>query len=369
LRVILLGGGSAGHLFPSVAVAQRLVGELGAEVLFIGAEGKLDSRILQQQGLPHRLIEARPFPYGVSLDAVKAAGAAIRSARSCLRISREFGADAMFSAGGYLGAAGTLAAAWSGLPIVCHASDALPDRANRLLAPWGSRITVNYSAAARYFPAAKTVVTGQPIRREFFETTREQARSSLGIPPEAFVLLVVGGSQGARTLNHGTTGALSRLLSDESTYVVHLTGAAEHEDTLARAREQIGDSPRYIAQAFSEDPWVTTSVADLCLTRGGASGLAETAAKGVPMIVVPYPHAAGHQRLNIPVLVDAGAAIPVEDAELTPDRLAHTVAELRGDRGRLGEMSRNALGATNPRAAEDIAQILAQLAVQGGATG
>ncbi len=360
-----MGGGTAGHLFPSVAVAQRLIDRLGAEVLFIGAEGKLDSRILQQQGLPHRLIPARPFPYGLSLDAVAAVGAVLRGATLCARIAREFRADALFGAGGFVGAAGTLAAAWTGLPSVCHASDALPDRANRLLAPWAGRITTHYEAAAAHFPRAKTTVTGQPIRREFLATTPQQAREALGIPDGAFVLLVAGGSQGARTLNHATVGALDRLLSDEAAFVLHLTGAAEHQDTVYRARRCVGDHPRYRAMAFCEEPWLTTTAADLCLTRGGASGLAEMTVRGVPTVVVPYPYAAGHQRLNATELVESKAAVLIEDAELTPDRLAETVGQLRGAPERLAEMSRAALAVARPQAADDIAQIIAEVARTG----
>ena len=114
--------------------------------------------------------------------------------------------------------------------------------------------------------------------------------------------------------------------------------------------------------AFCEEPWLTTTAADLCLTRGGGSGLAEMTVKGVPMVVVPYPYAAGHQRLNATELVESKAAVLIEDADLTPERLAQTVADLRGAPGRLSEMSRAALALARPEAAESIAQIIAEVA-------
>lgn len=366
MRVALMGGGTAGHLFPSVAVAQRLVADHGAEVLFIGARGRLDERILSEQSLPHRLIPARPFPYGFSLKTLVAIWALLRSSGECLPILREFGPDVVFGAGGYVSVAGVLAATRLGIPSVCHVSDAMPDRANRLLSRWATRITCHFADAAGHFDAARTQVTGQPVRREFFATDRDSARETLGIPPDAFVLLVSGGSQGARTLNASTVTALPRLLADPLTYVVHLTGALEYEQFSAQARELVGEEPRYRCLAFHEHPWELIAAADIALTRGGASSLAEMAVLGLPMIVVPYPYAAAHQTLNARHLTDAGAAILVANADLTPERLADEVEDLRADRPRLGAMREAAVRVSRPRAAEEIAELVARTAADRG---
>lgn len=362
MRVALMGGGTAGHLFPSVAVAQRLVGDMRAEVLFIGAEGRLDSRILAEQNLPHELIPARPFPYGLSPKALPALWALHRSTRRCKGILRAFSPDVVFGAGGYVSVAGILAAARLRVPSVCHVSDARPDRANRLLARWATRITAHFEAAGRQFPEGKSVVTGQPVRVEFLQATREEAREALGIPREAFVLLIAGGSQGARTLNYAALGALEELLKIPSVHIVHLTGSLDHEDIARQARERISENPRYKCFAFHEQPWLPVTAADLCLTRAGASSLAEMVVVGLPMMIVPYPYAAAHQRLNAAPLVECGGAIMVEDADLTPQWLVRNVGELREAPQRLGEMSDALRAVSRPRAADDIAQIIAQLA-------
>jgi UDP-N-acetylglucosamine--N-acetylmuramyl-(pentapeptide) pyrophosphoryl-undecaprenol N-acetylglucosamine transferase len=361
VRAVLLGGGTAGHLFPSVAVAQRLLERPGTEVLFIGAEGRLDARILTEEGYPHELIPAHPFPYGLSAQALRAGWALLRGFRRCRTILARYRPDVVFGSGGYVSAAGILAAASLGIPRVCHASDALPDRANRLLAPCATRITTHYQAAAARFPARKVTVTGQPVRREFLEVTREAARQALGIPAEAFVFLVAGGSQGARSLNYATLGSLAALLEDPAAYVVHLTGARDYDDVLMAARDAVGDNPRYQAHAFHAEPWVTAAAADLGLTRGGASSLAEWGVCGLPMIIAPYPYAAAHQQANAAPLVEAGAAVLVQDADLSADWLTARVDVLRDDPAVLPRMAQAARAASHPTAAADIAAIVAAL--------
>lgn len=355
-----MGGGTAGHLFPSVAVAQRLVEILDAEVLFIGAEGRLDGRILAQQGMAHRLIPARPFPYSISLDSLRALWALWRSIARCRGILREFRPDVVFGAGGYVSVAGVIAASRLGIPSVCHASDAHPDRANRLLSRWATRITTHFDIAAASFPSAKTTVVGQPVRREFLQITRAQARAALNIPPEAFVLMVSGGSQGARTLNYATAGALGNILGDPATHVIHFTGALDRDEVLQRTAQVVGRD-RYHCLEFCEKPWEALAAADLCLTRGGASSLAEAAVLGTPMIIVPYPYAAAHQKLNAAPLEQSGAAIVIDNADLTPERLSLEVERLRSAPATLGGMSQAARGSSRPSAAEDIAHIIRDL--------
>ena len=365
MRVALLGGGTAGHLFPSIAVAQRLIADLGADVLFVGATGRLDSRILAQRALPHELIDARPFPYGLSLRVVPALWHLYRSVRECSEALRRFEPDVVFGSGGYVSVAGILAAARLGVPRVCHASDAHPDRANRLVGRWATRITTSYEAAASHFPGDRTTVTGQPVREEFLQAGRVEAREALGISQEAFVLFVTGGSQGARRLNHAVLGALESLLGDRDVCIIHLVGSLDYEDVAAHAREKIGDDERYRCFAFHEQPWLLAVAADLCLTRGGASSLAEMAVVGTPMIIVPYPYAAAHQTLNAAPLADAGAAMVVADADLSSDLLTSRVTELMSDRERMSRMSSAARSVSRPEAAEQIAQIVADAAQTG----
>jgi len=198
-----------------------------------------------------------------------------------------------------------------GIPTIIHASDALPDRANRALSRWATRITVSWPAAQAHFPAARTECTGQPLREELFAVTRAEAYGRLGLQPGLFTLLVTGGSQGARRLNEALLEALPELLRRGDLQVLHLTGGGEFEAVTARIQAMREGRPARVWTGTTCSRTSTTWArrcgrADLVVMRCGASSVSEAAAFGLPMILVPLPHAGGHQLLNAEPLVAAG---------------------------------------------------------------
>jgi len=361
-RVLMAGGGTAGHIFPCVAVAEELqVADPEAEVRFIGATGRIDGKLLAARGLPHDLIDARPMPYGLSAAALSGAVGLVRGALQTRRIIRAFRPDVMFSTGGYVGAAAGLAARWQGVPLVLHASDVLPDRSNRMLSRWAQVVTCVSPAAAEVFGEIATV-TGHPIRQEVASATAEDGVRKLGLDPALPTLLVTGGSQGARRLNDAVIGALPQLLDDLQ--IAHLSGALDYAALRAQA-EQMGSPERYHLIEHLPNVGLALAAADVVVTRAGAASLAESCLHGVPMIVVPYPHAGGHQRLNAEPLAEDGAAVLVEDEDFTADRLVALAREILADDVRRREMADAAIAAASPGAAADVADTL--LAVVGAA--
>lgn len=358
-RVLMTGGGTAGHLFPCVAVAEELgVADPEVEVSFIGARGRIDAELLAARGLPHDLIDARPMPYGISAAALSGAIGLLRGVRQVRRIIRRFRPDVMFSTGGYVGAAAGIAARWQGVPLVLHAADVRPDRSNRLLSRWAEVVTCVSPAAAEVFGEI-AVVTGHPIRREVAEATAEEGIRALGLEPERPTLMVTGGSQGARRLNNAVIGALPQLC--EEMQIVHLSGSLDYERLRSQA-EQMGMPARYHLIEHLPNVGLALAAADLVVTRAGAASLAESCLHGVPMIVVPYPHAGGHQRLNAAPLAEEGAAVIVEDEQFTSERLMALVREILGDDARRREMADAALAAASPGAAGDVADAVLAVA-------
>ncbi|MGD9495897.1 MAG: glycosyltransferase [Armatimonadota bacterium] len=369
LRVLMAGGGTAGHLFPCIAVEEELT-ELtpGVQVRFVGARGRIDERILASRGLPHELIDARPVPYRLAPATLRALGALLRAVGQSGRIIRDFRPHVLFTTGGYVGAAVGLAARRAGLRTVLHAADAQPDRGNRLLARWACAITTVAPAAARTLGHGARV-TGNPIRREVARATREDGIRELGLDAAAPTLLVTGGSQGARRLNLAVLEALPELLGGLGVQVVHLCGAADYETLRAAAVERIGVAQRYHLIEHLPNPGPALAAADLVVTRAGAGSLAEVCLHGVPMIVVPYPFAGGHQRLNAEPLVQAGAAVIVEDEQFTAGRLVELARELLGDEPRLREMAQAARAAAFPSAAREVAEVVLGVAHGGPCRG
>jgi UDP-N-acetylglucosamine--N-acetylmuramyl-(pentapeptide) pyrophosphoryl-undecaprenol N-acetylglucosamine transferase len=360
-RVLMAGGGTAGHLFPCVAVAEQLqAADPEVEVRFIGATGRIDAALLARRDLPHDLIDARPMPYGLSTAAVSGAVGLVRGVLQTRNVIRRFQPDVMFNTGGYVGAAAGIAARWQGVPLVLHAADVLPDRSNRMLSRWAEVVTCVSPAAAEVFGEI-AVVTGHPIRQEVAAATEEQGVRELGLDPEQPTLFVTGGSQGARRLNMAVIGALPELLEDLGVQIVHLSGALDYEHLRAEA-ERMGSPERYHLIEHLPNVGLGLAAADLVVTRAGAASLAEACLHGAPMIVVPYPHAGGHQRLNAEPLAEDGAAVIVEDAQFTSERLVGLAGEILRNDERRREMADAALAAASPGAAADVADTVLTVA-------
>lgn len=354
MRAAFTGGGTAGHLYPALAVAQRFLRRAPeAEALFLAARRPLDQELMAQHGLHHRLLSATGMPYGFSLQTAGSLARLAQGAWQAWCAYASWRPAVVFGAGGYVSAAAVPPAAWRQIPVVIHVSDAQPDRTNLALARYARTITVAFEAAARHFPAHKTVVTGQPVRDEILATNRDAARCELGYGADDFVLLVTGGSQGARSLNQALVSALPALARAEIR-VYHLTGHLDYDGVIAATRDlQVNDW--YRAGPYEARMELALAAADLVVMRAGSSSLAEAAAWGLPMVLVPYPHAGGHQRHNALPLASSGAALLVEDSELTGEWLAGTVRELARDTARRATMSLAARAWGSREAADRIA--------------
>jgi UDP-N-acetylglucosamine--N-acetylmuramyl-(pentapeptide) pyrophosphoryl-undecaprenol N-acetylglucosamine transferase len=357
--VALTGGGTAGHLFPCLAAAEQLrLADPDVDLLFIGSRHRLDAELLPRYGYAYELIASEGFPYGLSLKAVRSAVSLLQGFLAARRILRRFRPHVVFGAGGHVAAAVVPAARSLGIPIVIHASDSLPDRANRFLGRWATKITVAWPAAAAHFPAGRVECTGQPLREELFARTREEAYPLFGLAPGRLTLLVTGGSQGARRLNAAVAGALPKLLERGDVQVLHLTGALDFEQVKAQAEALAAPSDHYQCLPYSDEMGAAMRAADLIAMRCGASSVSEAAAFGLPMILVPYPHAGGHQRLNAVPLVEAGAGVMFEDSQFNADVLHDTVADLLDHPEKLAAMRQASANWGRRDAAARIAQIV-----------
>uniref|UniRef100_E6QKN6 N-acetylglucosaminyl transferase n=1 Tax=mine drainage metagenome TaxID=410659 RepID=E6QKN6_9ZZZZ len=362
-RILIAGGGTGGHIIPALAVARELVARHGAEVLFVGTERGLESRMVPEAGFSLKLVEVGPLNR-VSLGTrLKTLRLLPLSVLTCVRFIREFQADAVFGVGGYASGPAMAAALISRVPTLAFEPNAVPGLANRLVGRWVSAAAVNFAPAARWFRNAE--VTGIPVRAEFFEI----APPGTPRPPR---LLVFGGSQGARILNTLLPQVVGELLcSVPGLTVLHQAGARHVEATrlaYAEVCERAGiDSSRWRVEAFLDGMAECFAAADLILARSGASTVAELAAAGRPALLIPFAAAADdHQLANAEVMVRAGAAAMLTERELAaqPGRLMEALAGLLGDRGQLTAMGERARTQAHRDAASRIAGRLVELAGQ-----
>ena len=356
-RVLMAGGGTLGHLYPCLAVAEELEAETSAEVRFIGATGRVDEHVLRKRDLSHELIDARPLPYRFSPETLKGLVALWRAVRQSRQIIKRWQPHAVFSTGGYVGSSVGIAARMEGVPLVLHAADVDPDRGNRMLTRWAKAVTVVSPHAQEVF-GPKAVLTGNPIRREVAEASREAGISELGLDPSLPAIVVAGGSQGARRLNMAVLEALPQLTGEIGAQIIHLSGALDYPKLLRESRERYGSPANYHLIEHLPNLGLALAAADLAITRAGSSSLAELCLHGVPMIIVPYPHAGGHQRLNAQPLAEAGAAVVIEDEQFTAARLAEAVRGILSDEARRLMMAQAAQAEATPSAASDVADVI-----------
>jgi UDP-N-acetylglucosamine--N-acetylmuramyl-(pentapeptide) pyrophosphoryl-undecaprenol N-acetylglucosamine transferase len=348
LRVLIVGGGTGGHVIPALAIARELRDSSGAEVRFVGTARGLETRLVPEAGFALELIHVGQLK-GVSLmTRVRTMVDLPLGVMRCVGLLRSFRPDVVMGVGGYVSGPAMMAAILLRVPTLAFEPNAVPGLANRLVGKWVSAAAVNFEETRGYFRNAR--VTGIPVRREFFEIAEREG----GVGRR---LLVFGGSQGARVLNEVMPKIAVRLLEAVSGLeIVHQAGG-RHGVSTREAYERAGvDWARVRVQPYLDGMVEEFTGADLMLCRSGASTMAELAAAGKAAVLVPFPLAADdHQRKNADAFVAAGAAELIVESELTEERLLGAlVGLLRGDARRLA-MGRKARGLAHPRAVEEIA--------------
>lgn len=361
MKVLIAGGGTAGHVFPAIALARRLI-DRGAEVRLAGTPKGQEARLAARAGLPFEPIEARPLVRGVSIRTLAAPVAAVRSVARCASIVGR--SDVVVGMGGYVSAPVALAAVRARKPLVVHEQNAVPGLANRILARPAHAVALSFAEAGRMLPRrARTVVTGNPVREEILAVPSdraalaEEAREAFALEEGRTTVLVFGGSQGALHLNGATVAALHLLKDRADLQLILLTGPAHFEDTRRRIPTDGVSIVRPLA--FLDRMELAYAVADLVVSRSGATTCAEVTVCGLPALLVPYPYATRrHQEANARALQRAGAAAILMDDALTGPLLAARLSDLLADRAQLASMAERSLAWGRPTAADALADVV-----------
>jgi UDP-N-acetylglucosamine--N-acetylmuramyl-(pentapeptide) pyrophosphoryl-undecaprenol N-acetylglucosamine transferase len=361
MRVAIACGGTGGHIYPGLAVARALrAREPSADVLFIGSGG-IESRIIPEAGWPFQGITARQLSRRISWKVPWALGAAALGTIQAGRHLRTFRPTAVLSTGGYAAAPVGAAATVLRIPLVLQEQNLYPGVTNRLLRRSARAVSVPHESTARFF-GPKAVVTGVPIDRDrVLNGVRGRGQTQYGLDPARLTILVLGGSQGARTINEAMVEAAPSLENPHGVQVLHQAGPT-HEASVRNRAGSVG-ALRYVVVGYIENVADAYACADLVVCRAGASTLAEVTAWGLPCIVVPYPFAAeGHQEANARLHERAGAAVVVLDGELSGARLAGLLNRLRRDPAAMRAMAEASRRLGKPEAADRVAALVASVA-------
>ncbi len=357
VSIVMAGGGTAGHTSPLIATAQRLR-ELDPEarITCVGTPKGLESRVIPEAGLHLRMIPPVPLPRRLTPELLAVPVRLIGAVRQSGRILREVGCDVVVGFGGYVSLPVYLAAFLRRIPVVLHEQNAVPGLANRIAARLTRHVAVTFPATS--LPHARHV--GLPVRAAIAAldrgASREAARVALGLSNGLPVLLVSGGSQGARRINTAVREALPQLLS-AGINVLHVLGPANLTPDIVDVDDSVTGA-RYRPVAYVDAMELAYASADLMVGRSGAGTVMETAMVGLPTIFVPLPHGNGEQARNADFLIEAGAALLVPDADLTGPLLTERVLELVADGARLAEMSASARRLVPADASDALARLV-----------
>jgi UDP-N-acetylglucosamine--N-acetylmuramyl-(pentapeptide) pyrophosphoryl-undecaprenol N-acetylglucosamine transferase len=352
MRVIVAGGGTGGHVIPALAIAQELRSRYHAQVVFVGTQRGIETRLVPAAGFDLHLIEVGALKRVSMQTRFRTMLELPRAMIASVKLVREFRPDVMIGVGGYASGPAMLAAGMMGIPTLAFEPNVVPGVANRLVAPMVSAAAVHFEATCRYFRNCR--VTGVPVRREFF---RVPVRPNDARP----TLLVFGGSQGAHAINQAVLAALAGLLEAvPAIHIIHQTGEKDYAAAQAVYQRTMISAE---VSPFIDDMPGAFARADLLLCRSGASTVAEITAAGKPAIFVPLPTAADdHQYHNAAALAQADAARLLPQSELSGERLVSEIASLLCDRPQLARMSEAARRFAYPDAAAKIAALAARAA-------
>jgi UDP-N-acetylglucosamine--N-acetylmuramyl-(pentapeptide) pyrophosphoryl-undecaprenol N-acetylglucosamine transferase len=349
VRIVIAGGGTGGHLFPGVAIAEEFRRrDRNSNVLFIGTKRGLEARVLPPIGFDLATLDVEGVKGRGLVRSVAALAKIPRSLLQSRRIIGRFEPDVVIGVGGYASGPAVLAAHFMGLPTAIAEQNAIPGETNRILGRFADRIFVSFPETARRFRPDRVRVTGNPIRAAITAAPK-RAR----IPGETLTLLVFGGSQGAHRINLAVLEALPHLAElKKRIRIIHQTG----KDDLERVKKGYGDqSMEAEVLPFITDMASAYGKADLLVCRAGATSIAEITASGKAAVFIPFPHAVNdHQTKNAELLVNRGAAEMIPERDLSGERLSGVIRRLARNPALIEEMGRKAGELGNARAAADI---------------
>ncbi len=366
LRVIISGGGTGGHIFPAVSIANA-IRQLrpNAQILFVGALGRMEMQRVPAAGYEIKGLPIQGFDRKNLLKNVKVLFKIWKSQRMARRIIKDFRPHVAVGVGGYASGPTLNMAAEKGIPCLLQEQNSYAGVTNKLLAKKAAKICVAYEGMERFFPADKIMLTGNPVRQQLLETTASKADAlhSFGLNNQKKTILIVGGSLGARTLNESVLGHLD-LVRKSGVQFIWQTGKYYHQEIMDRL-EKAGKPENLVVTDFISDMGIAYKAADIVVSRAGAGSISEFCLLGMPVILVPSPNVAeDHQTKNAMALVNKKAALFVKDME-APQLLLSLAVETVKDEALLKSLSENILKMALPASAEIIAKEVIKLAEHG----
>ena len=370
MRVLLTGGGTGGHVYPALAIAEALI-EQGHEVYYAGTKEGVEASVLSQTEIPFYTIKAASLPRRPNAELFRSLSTNFQGLQQAKALLRKIKPDLVFGTGGFVSGTIVWTAQRLGVPTIIHEQNASPGLTNRLLAKKADRICLTFEASATFFTNTKRCVwTGLPVRSALTELTQEKGLSFYKLQPEKITILVTGGSRGARSLNIATVAALPKLLEQNKVQVIFATGTRGYTSVVQGLKE-LGIDPYetegLVLKDYLHHMPEAIAAADLVVGRAGATFLAEISMAGKTGVLIPYPYAAGdHQTANAQIYAKQKAATVIADNDLSAETLLKALSPYIDEEDKRILASKQSRSLARPHAIQDILHLMSELTTKDG---
>ncbi len=361
-RFFITGGGTGGHIYPAVAVAECLKED---EIFYIGNHKNLEFDIVSQKGYEFLGVNVHGMPRKIGLELIKWIFQLSFAVLKCCYYIKKYKPDAIFGTGGYVSAPSLIAAGLLNIPYMMHDCDAQPGLVTRKLSGKAKCVSVAFECACKYIKNKNCHINGNPIREKFKTLSKTEARKDMQLE-DKLTLCIMGGSQGARSINNAAVEVLKTFSKDLNLQIIFQTGKKNYERVL---EQLIMIYPEYecdknvLIKPYFDDMVTVLKASDIAISRSGSLSISEICASAIAPIFVPYPYAAAdHQRKNAKFMVDKNAGIYLEDDEINEKVLYETVSSLINDKARLNELQQNSLALAKFDGAKKIIEQLREIA-------
>lgn len=368
MKVILSGGGTGGHIYPAVSIAKEILNNhKDAEIIFVGTEKGLESKIIPNEGFELKKIKVRGFERRLSFANLIALKEVAASFFDVKKIIKDFKPDIVIGTGGYVCGSLLITAALMHIPTLIHEQNAFPGVTNKLLSRFVDKVALNFEEAKKYFAnQSKLFVTGNPIRNEMLNISKPEGLKAFGFSADFPLVFVVGGSRGAKRINECITPIVMQCIQSKSFQLLHMTGETQYGNVV-RAYEEKGiplDTKYLKVVPYLHNIPYALAASDLIISRCGASTLSEITLLGKPAVLIPFPYATdNHQEYNARALEKNGAAIVIIEKELNESILSQTVLELLSHPEQLKEMGDKSRALGKSSAASEIVKAALALTI------
>jgi len=335
MKILIACSGSGGHIFPALALAEELKTKRNSEISFLQTNKEEADRLIKDKGFNLVVSNLDRVSFSSFINGTRAIFKLLAAMVLSFKIIAKLKPAVAVGFGGYHSGPILLTARLLGIPTLIHEQNVLPGKANHILSKFVDKIAVSFKESEKYFNAKKTILTGCPLRKVVISVSEQEARLKYNFGKEKFTILVMGGSQGSHNINSKFIEAISLLDNKEKVQIIHITGEKDYEFINQKYSKMKISS---LVFAFLEEIGYAYKLADIIITRGGASTISEIIALRIPAIIIPYPFARKHQLMNAKILLHAGCAILIEDEELSAEVLKEKISSLMLEEDKLSRM-------------------------------